>query len=65
MLARRPAANLVLDLADGQDERSWVGREVRIGDAVLEITRTPRHCLGVYADVRHAGDLAVGDAILL
>ncbi|MGZ4657648.1 MAG: MOSC N-terminal beta barrel domain-containing protein [Blastococcus sp.] len=60
-----PRANLVLDLADGADERSWVGRQVRIGDAVLEITRTPRHCLGVYADVRQAGGLAVGDAVLL
>jgi hypothetical protein len=60
-----PRANLVLDLAGGADERAWVGRQVRIGDAVLEITRTPRHCLGVYADVRHAGALAVGDAVLL
>ena len=60
-----PRANLVLDLAGGADERAWVGRQVRIGDAVLEITRTPRHCLGVYADVRHAGTLAVGDAVLL
>ena len=41
-----PRANLVLDLAGGADERSWVGRQVRIGDAVLEITRTPKHCLG-------------------
>jgi uncharacterized protein YcbX len=60
-----PRANLVLDLTGAADERSWVGRQLRIGDAVLEITRTPKHCLGVYADVRHAGNLAVGDAVLL
>lgn len=60
-----PRANLVLSLAEGEDERSWVGRQVRIGDVVLEVTRTPKHCLGVYADVRHAGELAVGDVVLL
>jgi uncharacterized protein YcbX len=60
-----PRANLVVTLADGEDERAWVGRELRIGDAVLEITRTPKHCLGVYADVRRAGHLAVGAAVLL
>jgi uncharacterized protein len=60
-----PRANLVLFLDEGEDERSWVGRQVRIGDAVLEITRTPKHCLGVYADVRRAGAVAVGDAVLL
>ena len=60
-----PRANLVLALADDQDERTWVGRQLRIGSVVLAITRTPKHCLGVYADVRHAGELAVGDAVLL
>jgi len=60
-----PRANLVLTLTEGQDERAWVGRELRIGDAVLQVTRTPKHCLGVYADVRRAGNLAVGDAVLL
>ena len=59
-----PRANLLIDL-DGDDERGWVGRTVRIGGAVLEITRTPKHCLGVYADVRHAGTVTVGDAVLL
>ena len=54
-----PRANLVLTL-DG-DERTWVGRELRVGGAVLEVTRTPKHCLGVYADVRQAGRIAVGD----
>jgi uncharacterized protein YcbX len=60
-----PRANLVLALAGEDDERTWVGRQVHIGDVVLEITRTPKHCLGVYADVRRAGELAVGDAVLL
>jgi uncharacterized protein YcbX len=58
-----PRANLVLTL-DG-DERTWVGRAVRVGDAILEVTRTPKHCLGVYADVRQAGGVTVGDAVLL
>jgi uncharacterized protein len=58
-----PRANLVLTL-DG-DERTWVGRELRVGEAVLVVTRTPKHCLGVYADVRKAGRISVGDAVLL
>ncbi|TFV87668.1 MOSC domain-containing protein [Blastococcus sp. CT_GayMR16] len=58
-----PRANLVLTL-DG-DERTWVGRELRVGEAVLEVTRTPKHCLGVYADVRRAGRISVGDPVLL
>ena len=62
--ARRARANLVLDLA-GEDERTWVGRTLRVGDAVLEVTRTPKHCLGVYADVRRAGAVTVGDPVLL
>ena len=58
-----PRANLVLTL-DG-DERSWMGRELRVGGAVLAVTRTPKHCLGVYADVRQAGLVTVGDAVLI
>jgi len=58
-----PRANLVLTL-DG-DERTWVGRELRVGEAVLQVTRTPKHCLGVYADVRVPGRIAVGDDVLL
>jgi uncharacterized protein YcbX len=58
-----PRANLVLTI-DG-DERSWVGRELRVGDAVLEVTRTPKHCLGVYADVRQPGRITVGDHVIL
>ncbi len=58
-----PRANLVLTL-DG-DERQWVGREVHVGEAVLEVSRTPKHCLGVYADVRRPGRIAVGDPVRL
>jgi uncharacterized protein YcbX len=60
-----PRANLLLDLAGDDDERTWVGRVLHVGGAVLEVTRTPKHCLGVYADVRTPGEVAVGDAVLL
>jgi uncharacterized protein YcbX len=61
--AEHPRANLVLAL-DG-DERTWVGRELRVGQAVLEVTRSPKHCLGIYADVRKPGRISVGDDVLL
>lgn len=60
-----PRANLLLDLPAGEDERSWVGRTLRIGGAALTVTRTPTHCLGVYAEVRRPGGVTVGDAVLL
>jgi uncharacterized protein YcbX len=59
-----PRANLLLSLPD-DDERTWVGRRVSVGDVVLEVTRTPKHCLGVYAEVRRGGVVTVGDAVLL
>lgn len=58
-----PRANLLVDLDGAGDERGWVGRRLRIGEAVLEITRTPKHCLGVYAEVRHPGTVTVGDVV--
>jgi uncharacterized protein YcbX len=59
-----PRANLLLTL-EADDERSWVGRTLRVGSAVLEVTRTPKHCLGVYADVRRPGAVRVGNPVLL
>ena len=59
-----PRANLLLTLPEG-DERTWVGRRITVGEVVLEVTRTPKHCLGVYADVRHPGVVRVGDPLLL
>ena len=63
--AEDPRANLLLHLAEGQDERSWVGRTVRIGEVELTVTRTPKHCLGVYADVAVPGRVAAGDEVRL
>jgi uncharacterized protein YcbX len=59
-----PRANLLLHLEEG-DERTWVGRALQVGDAVLQVTRTPKHCLGVYADVLRPGDVRVGDPVVL
>jgi uncharacterized protein YcbX len=59
-----PRANLLLSL-DAEDERTWVGRALHVGGAVLQVTRTPKHCLGVYADVLRPGEVRVGDPVLL
>jgi uncharacterized protein YcbX len=63
--AEDPRANVVLDLAGDGDERAWVGRMIGIGDARLLVTRTPRHCLGVYAEVDAPGEIKVGDGVRL
>lgn len=60
-----PRANLVLDLAEPGAERGWVGRRVRVGGALLEVTREPQRCLGVYCAVVEPGTVRVGDAVLL
>jgi uncharacterized protein len=68
-----PRANLLLDLtgalgepgANGRPEAALVGHRLRIGSAQLEITRTPGHCLGIYADVLVAGALRPGDTVEL
>jgi uncharacterized protein YcbX len=59
-----PRANVLLDL-DGGDERAWVGRTLQVGDAELHVTRTPKHCLGVYADVLRPGVVRTDDPVLL
>ena len=56
-----PRANLLLDTQD--DERTWVGRTLVVGSAVLTVTRTPKHCLGVYAEVHTPGRVEVGDPV--
>src|SRR4051795_5960066 len=56
-----PRANLVLTLGSEQDERAWTGRRLTVGSAVLEVTRTPKHCLGVYAGVRTTGGGPLGE----
>jgi uncharacterized protein len=56
-----PRANLELDVEG--DERTWVGAELEVGRAVLFVSRTPKHCLGVYADVHTPGRVAVGDLV--
>ncbi|WP_180357816.1 MOSC N-terminal beta barrel domain-containing protein [Streptomyces sp. NP160] len=68
-------ANVVLDLdpplARPGDERGWVGRRLRLGGAgpaggpLLEVTRTPKRCLGVYADVLEPGEVGVGAVVVL
>jgi uncharacterized protein YcbX len=60
-----PRANLLLRLVGGPDERSWVGRRLQVGEVVLDVVRTPKHCLGVYAEVRQPGRVADGDAVHL
>ena len=61
-----PRANLLVSLAAaGGNERDWVGHRLRVGEALLRVTRLPKHCLGVYAEVVEAGRVAVGDEIRL
>ena len=66
----QPRANLLLDLAGPPGaERAWPGRRLLVGDsrtgAVLRVTRTPRRCLGVYAEVDRPGTVARGDVVTL
>jgi uncharacterized protein YcbX len=63
--AEDPRANLLLQLPEGADERAWVGRRLHVGEVVLDVVRTPKHCLGVYAEVRVPGRVAVGDPVRL
>lgn len=60
-----PRANLVLDVAGEHLETGWVGARLHIGQAVLQVSKAPRHCLGVYADVVIEGQVAKGDDVVL
>ena len=60
-----PRANVLLELAGDADERAWVGRVVRLGEVRLRVTRTPKHCLGVYAEVVAPGRIRAGDPVEL
>ncbi|CAA9431130.1 MAG: hypothetical protein AVDCRST_MAG35-2617 [uncultured Quadrisphaera sp.] len=64
-LGHRANVVLRLDADPPGAERTWVGARLRVGGAELVLTRTPRRCLGVYADVAAPGRLAVGDEVLL
>jgi uncharacterized protein len=63
--AEDPRANLLLDLGRDHDERDWVGHTLRLGEVELAVTRTPKHCLGVYAEVRTPGRVRAGDRVQL
>jgi uncharacterized protein len=64
-----PRSNFVVDVRDGTGaagrEEDWIGRRMRIGDAVVEVERKPGHCLGVYAQVVVPGEVQAGDAAVL
>jgi uncharacterized protein YcbX len=65
-----PRSNLVVDLAAHADgtparEEDWIGRRIRVGDAVIAVSRRPGHCLGVYADVVSPGEIQAGDPAVL
>jgi uncharacterized protein len=57
-----PRANVVVDLGSGS-ERDWVGRTLDAGGSALTVSKVPKHCLGVYADVARVGTLTVGDEL--
>jgi uncharacterized protein YcbX len=57
-----PRANLVVDVGSGS-ERDWVGRTLDTGGSALTVSKVPKHCLGVYADVARSGTLTVGDEL--
>lgn len=60
-----PRANLVLDLSGPDLETGWVGADLVVGGATLRVSKAPKHCLGVYADVLVEGDVAEGDQAVL
>jgi uncharacterized protein YcbX len=57
-----PRANLVLDMGDRTLD-DMVGRRVRVGDVVLEVTSRAGDCPGVYAVVPVPGAVSVDDLV--
>lgn len=57
-------SNLVLD-TEASELTAWIGQIVRIGQVRLGIVSTSGRCAGVYADVLTAGEIAVGDPVVL
>ena len=55
-------ANLVVSL-DSSDLAASIGKVLRVGDVELEVTGAPSNCPGVYAAVRRAGAVRVGDGV--
>ncbi len=60
-----PRANLVVDLERPGAERDWVGLRIGVGEVVLEVTGTPKRCLGVYAGVVRPGLVRAGDPVVI
>lgn len=58
---QRLRANLIIEIPEGKafDEHGWIGRKIRIGDALLEITGGSRDCVATYASGQGEGDVSL------
>lgn len=60
----QPRANVVLTLLEpGPAERGWLDAELHLGQVRLRVSKLPKHCLGVYAEVLAQGTASVGDGV--
>jgi uncharacterized protein YcbX len=60
-------ANFIVDLTGGRafEEDEWVGRQIRIGDALCDVVTPSRECLAVTAGVeKAAGDVSMVEGLL-
>jgi uncharacterized protein YcbX len=55
---QRLRANLIIEIPEGKafDENGWIGRRIRIGDALLEITGGSKDSVATYASGQGEGD---------